>query len=73
LDKQERGRVPPDVLEVTAAVPREFPPYYGVDDHGKPEKFAIDVMERLAAISVSPIRISPSGPFTRVSTLRCST
>jgi PAS domain S-box-containing protein len=46
-----QDNVRPDVLEVTAAVPREFPPYYGVDSRGRPEGFAIDIMEQVAAMS----------------------
>jgi PAS domain S-box-containing protein len=46
-----QDNVRPDVLEVTAAVPREFPPYYGVDDRGRPEGFAIDILDHIAAMS----------------------
>jgi PAS domain S-box-containing protein len=42
---------PTHILDVTAAVPREFPPYYGVDNSGRPQGFAIDVMERIAELS----------------------
>ena len=39
-----------DITEVTAAVPRNFPPYYDVDESGKPIGFAIDLMERIATM-----------------------
>jgi PAS domain S-box-containing protein len=41
----------PDVLEVSAAVPREFPPYFGLDDRGRPKGFAIDIMEHIAVMT----------------------
>ncbi len=37
-----------DLLEITAVVPRKFPPQYSVDDTGRPTGFAIDVMEGIA-------------------------
>jgi ABC-type amino acid transport substrate-binding protein len=40
-----------DFINVTAAVPREFPPYYMVGKGGKPAGFAIDEMERLAVLA----------------------
>ncbi len=40
-----------DLINVTAAVPREFPPYYKVDKSGKPTGFAIDEIERLAVLA----------------------
>jgi PAS domain S-box-containing protein len=42
---------PTHILDVAAAVPREFAPYYEIDDSGRPEGFAIDVMERIAELS----------------------
>jgi PAS domain S-box-containing protein len=42
---------PHHILEVTAAVPREFPPYYRVDESGRPEGFAIDLMGQIAELS----------------------
>lgn len=46
-----REKARSDAIHVTAAVPREFPPYYKVDKSGKPTGFAIDVMERLAGLA----------------------
>jgi PAS domain S-box-containing protein len=39
------------ILHVTVSVPREFPPHYSIDDSGRPEGFAIDLMERIAELS----------------------
>jgi ABC-type amino acid transport substrate-binding protein len=36
-------------LQLIAAIPRSFPPQYGVDDQGQPYGFAIDVMNAVAA------------------------
>jgi two-component system cell cycle sensor histidine kinase/response regulator CckA len=46
-----QDKVRSDLINVTAAVPREFPPYYEVNEKGKPVGFAIDVMERLAVLA----------------------
>lgn len=35
-------------LNVTAAIPESFPPYYHIDSNGKPYGFAIDIMDALA-------------------------
>ncbi|MDJ0508071.1 MAG: transporter substrate-binding domain-containing protein [Crocosphaera sp.] len=39
---------PPNLMTVTAAVPRYFPPSYSVDNQGNPQGFAIDVIEAVA-------------------------
>ena len=39
------------LINVTAAVPKEFPPYYMVSESGKPTGFAIDEMDQLAALA----------------------
>ena len=39
---------PPEAKTVTAAVLKDFPPLYLVDDAGKPAGFAIDVLTRVA-------------------------
>jgi len=39
------------LLDVTAAVPRDFPPQYFLDESGRPVGFAIDVMEQIATIA----------------------
>ena len=45
---QENARS--EFIEVTAAVPKTFPPYYDLDKTGNPIGFAIDVMERIATL-----------------------
>jgi PAS domain S-box-containing protein len=45
-----QAKVQPDAREVTAAVPKDFPPYYVVDESGIPRGFAVDVMDRVAAL-----------------------
>ncbi|MDO9528436.1 MAG: transporter substrate-binding domain-containing protein [Syntrophales bacterium] len=43
-----QSQVRSDMIEVTAAVPKNFPPYYFVDESGRPKGFAIDIMDRIA-------------------------
>ncbi len=43
------------LLDITVAIPRHFPPYYTVNKNGDPEGFAIEVMECLAEISGSKL------------------
>ncbi len=38
-------------IQVTAAIPRNFPSQYLLDEKGKPTGFAIDVMEQVAALA----------------------
>lgn len=38
---------PSDKNEVIVAVPSDFPPHYSVGENGKPEGFAIDVMDKI--------------------------
>ncbi|MGK7919355.1 MAG: EAL domain-containing protein [Trichodesmium sp.] len=44
LDKQELNQT-----TIRAAIPKNFPPQYTVDENGKPVGFAIDVIEKIAA------------------------
>jgi len=39
---------PGNLIEVTAAVPRNFPPHYFLDEKGRPTGFAVEVMEAAA-------------------------
>jgi len=48
---RSQENAPVEVLKVTAAVPRNFPPQYDLDKSGKPVGFAIDVMDRIAALT----------------------
>lgn len=41
----------PPLREVTAVIPRHFPPQYIVNDAGDPDGFAIEVMEEIAALA----------------------
>lgn len=43
-----RGNPP---LNITAVVVKDFPPHYSLDDNGKPQGFAIDVMNAVAKIA----------------------
>ncbi len=38
-------------ISITAAVPRDFPPHYSIDKEGNPTGFAIDLMNRIGALS----------------------
>ena len=40
-----------ELLDITAAVPRKFPPHYNVDEDGRPIGFAIDIMDEVAALA----------------------
>ena len=40
-----------EVLEVTVGMPRHWPPQYGVDEHGNPQGFAIDVLDEIARLA----------------------
>lgn len=44
-----QDELPSDLLNVTAVVPKNFPPHYAIDQGGKPVGFAIDVMKWIAA------------------------
>ena len=41
----------PDVLHITAVVPRSFPPQYDLDDGGQPIGFAIDVLDQVGPMA----------------------
>ncbi len=40
-----------DLINLTAVVPREFPPHYSIDKAGKPIGFAIEVMDGIASLA----------------------
>ncbi|MFC1672875.1 PAS domain S-box protein [Pseudomonadota bacterium] len=48
-----------DTSEITAVVTSNFPPYFMADEHGKPEGFAIDVMDAVAERSGLRVRYVP--------------
>ncbi len=48
---QDQAATAPELREIIAAVPRSWPPQYGVDEDGNPIGFAIDVMEEIAALA----------------------
>ncbi len=39
-----------DLINLTAVVPREFPPQYFIDKAGKPTGFSIEVMDQAASL-----------------------
>ena len=51
---------------VTAAVPLHFPPYYMLDEHGKPDGFAIDLMNEVAKLSGFKIEYIVKDSWTEV-------
>ncbi|HIJ78744.1 MAG: PAS domain S-box protein [Desulfobulbaceae bacterium] len=40
-----------DHQTIIAAIPRNFPPHYTIDEHGKPKGFAIDIMEQISLLA----------------------
>ena len=45
----QAASIQPKRVTLIAALPRNFPPQYHTDSHGKPYGFAVDVLEKIAA------------------------
>ncbi|WP_013321811.1 EAL domain-containing protein [Gloeothece verrucosa] len=54
------------LLEVTAVIPKYFPPLYLVDRTGKPSGFAIDVMKEVAKLAQLKVRYEIKNTWSEV-------
>ena len=51
---------------ITAIVPKSFPPYYIIDEKNQPSGFAIEILEKIAKISDLKVKYIVEDSFTKV-------